>query len=144
MTSSGKNCLNIRTMQVSTWTGPGVQNQWEHHTIVKKNFVRRDSLRLCKTAITWLRSLLAILPLFWRHDIAELHGLSAKTLEMYYDVIKYATYSRGLWLALCKTCSFHSILQQNLTFSLLTWLGSPIFFILFISTHNKLSMSGFK
>ena len=27
----------------------------------------------CKTAITWLRSLSAILPLFWRHDIAERH-----------------------------------------------------------------------
>ena len=32
-------------------------------------------LRRCKTAITWLRSLSAILPLFWRHDIAELHHL---------------------------------------------------------------------
>ena len=26
-------------------------------------------LRLCKTAITWLRSLSAILPLFWRHEV---------------------------------------------------------------------------
>ena len=58
---------------------------------------------------------------------------------MYYDVMKYATFSRGLWLALCKTCSFHSILQQNLTFSLLTWLGSPIFlFYLLVHTTNFL------
>ena len=32
-------------------------------------------LRRCKTATTLLRSLSAILPLFWRHDIAELHRL---------------------------------------------------------------------
>ena len=61
-------------------------------------------------------------------------AFAAKTLEMYYDVMKYATFSRGLWLALCKTCSFHSILQRNLTLSLLTWLGSPIF-LFYLSVH---------
>ena len=66
-------------------------------------------------------------------------AFAAKTLEMYHDVMKYATFSRGLWLALCKTCSFHSILQRNLTFSLLTWLGSPIFlFYLLVHTTNFL------
>ena len=66
-------------------------------------------------------------------------AFAANTLEMYYDVIKYATFSRGLWLALCKTCSFHSILQRNLTFFLLTWLGSPIFlFYLLVHTTNFL------
>ena len=64
---------------------------------------------------------------------------AAKTLEMYCDVLKYATFSRGLWLALCKTCSFLNILQWNLTFSLLTWLGSPIFlFYLLVHTTNFL------
>ena len=64
---------------------------------------------------------------------------AAKTLEMYYDVMKYATFSRGLWLTLYKTCSFHSILQRNLIFSLLTWLGSPIFlFYLLVRTTNFL------
>ena len=38
--------------------------------------------------------------------------------------MKYATFSHGIWLMLFKTCSCYSILQQNLTFSLLTWLGS--------------------
>ena len=66
-------------------------------------------------------------------------AFAAKTLEMYYDVMKYATFSRGLWLALCKICSFHSILQRNLTFSLLTWLGSQIFlFYLLVHTTNFL------
>ena len=64
---------------------------------------------------------------------------AAKTLEMYYDVMKYTTFSHGLWLALCKTCSFHSILQRNLSFSLLTWLGSPIFlFYLLVHTTKFL------
>ena len=54
-------------------------------------------------------------------------AFAAKTLEMYYDVMKISTFSRGLWLAVCKTCRFCSIIQRNLTFSLLTWLGSPIF-----------------
>ena len=66
-------------------------------------------------------------------------AFAAKTLEMYYDVMKYTTFSRGLWLALGKTCSFHSILQRNLTFSLLTWLGSPIFlFYLLVKKTNFL------
>ena len=66
-------------------------------------------------------------------------AFAAKTLEMYYDVMKYATFSRRLSLALCKTCTFHSILQRNLTFSLLTWLGSPIFlFYLLVHTTNFL------
>ena len=66
-------------------------------------------------------------------------AFAAKTPEMYYDVMIYATFSRGLWLALCKTCSFHSILQRNLIFSLLTWPGSPIFlFYLLVNTTNFL------
>ena len=53
--------------------------------------------------------------------------------------MKNATFSRGLWLALCKTRSFHSILQRNWTFSLLTWLRSPIFlFYLLVHTTNFL------
>ena len=80
-------------------------------------------LRFCKTAIMWLQSCHCFDVMISPSFIA----FAAKTLEMYYDVMKYATFSRGIWLTLCKTCSFHSILQRNLTFSLLTWLGSPIF-----------------
>ena len=67
---------------------------------------------------------------------------AAKTWEMYYDVIKYATFSRGIWLMLYKTCRFHSIVQQNLTFSL-NLTGESDFFILFISLQSQFSMSGF-
>ena len=66
-------------------------------------------------------------------------AFNAKTWEMYYDVMKYTAFSRGIWLTLCKTCSFYSILQRNLTFSLLTWLGSPIFlFYIIVRTTNFL------
>ena len=41
-----------------------------------------DHLRFCKTAITWLWSLSAILPLFWRHGIANFPAFAAKTWEM--------------------------------------------------------------
>ena len=36
-------------------------------------------LRFSQTPITWYRSLLAILPLFWRHDIANTPTVAAKT-----------------------------------------------------------------
>ena len=66
-------------------------------------------------------------------------AFAAKTLKMYFDVMKYATFSRGLWLPLCKTCILYSILQRNLIFSLLTWLGSPIsLFYLLVHTTNFL------
>ena len=66
-------------------------------------------------------------------------AFAAKTWEMYYDVIKYATFSHGILLALYKTYSFYSIFQRNLIFSLLTWLGSPIFlFYLLVHTTNFL------
>ena len=57
--------------------------------------------------------------------------------------MRYATFSREIGLTLYKTCYFSTILQQNLIFFLLTWLGIPIFLILFISTQNELSMIGF-
>ena len=38
-------------------------------------------LMCCQTSITWLRSLSAILPLFWRHDIANISTFAAKTWE---------------------------------------------------------------
>ena len=44
-------------------------------------FSRIFTLRCCQTSITWLRSLSAILPLFWRHDIANISTFAAKTWE---------------------------------------------------------------
>ena len=78
-------------------------------------------LRFCKTAVTWLRSLSAILPLFWRHDIAELHRLYRGGLR------------NVLWRhdAEYEKCSFHSILQRKWTFSSLTWLGCPMFYSIY-------------
>ena len=44
--------------------------------------VRKKWLRFYQTRITWLRSLSAILPLFWRHDIANFLTFAAKTWEV--------------------------------------------------------------
>ena len=68
---------------------------------------------------------------------------AAKTWECYYGVMKYKTFSRKIGFKGNKTYSFYIIIQQNLTFSL-NLTGDSNFFILSISTHNKLSLSGFK
>ena len=61
------------------------------------------ALRLYQTPITWLRSLSAILTLFWRHGIANFPAFAAKTWEMLLYVMKYMTFSRGIGLMLYKT-----------------------------------------
>ena len=97
------------------------------------------TLRFCITAIMWLRSLSAILLFFDVMTLPNFIAFAAKTWKMYYDVMKKATYSREIWLTLYKIHSFHSILPRNLTFSLLTWLGSPIsLFYLLVRTTNLL------
>ena len=53
--------------------------------------------------------------------------------------MRYTMFYRWIWLTFYKMCSFHSILQWNLTFSLLTWLGSQIFlFYLLVCKTNFL------
>ena len=108
--------------------------------IWRRGFIR---LRLCKTAITWLRSLSAILPLFWRHAIADLHRLCREDMR------------NVLWrYEICDVFSRNmTYLQQNMQFSqyftmkfnifFLNYTGKSDFFILFISTHRKLSMAVF-
>ena len=93
-------------------------------------------LRFCKTAITWLQSLSAILPLFWRHDIAELHRLCREDLKNVLWRHEKSTFSRGILLTLYKIRSFHCILPRNVAFSLLTWLRSPIF-LFFLLVHAR-------
>ena len=98
-------------------------------------------LRLCKTAITWLRSLSAILPLFWRHDIAELHRPCREDFRNVLWRQEICDVFPQIMTCALQNMQFSQNLTTNLTFSLLTWLGSHFF--LFISTHKKLSISGF-
>ena len=114
-----------------------------HLLRMKGEIMQNFDLRRCKTAITWLRSFRPFCHCFDVMVSPSFIAFAAKTLEMYYDVMKYATFSRGLWLALCKTCRFHSILQRNITFSFLTWLGSPMFLLYLLLHTYKLSMRGF-
>ena len=44
--------------------------------------VETADLRLYQTRITWLRSLSAILPLFWHHDMANFLTFPAKNWEV--------------------------------------------------------------
>ena len=100
-------------------------------------------LRLCKTAITWLPSLSAILPLFWRHDIAELHRLCREDFrnvlwrhEICEDFPRFMNCALQNMQFLQYFTTKFNIFSLNLT-------GESDFFILFISTHNKFSTSGF-
>ena len=73
--------LNSLTPHVSTWT-------WEtRQTTSSLPYMHCNILWIfcssfCQTSITWLRSLSVILPLFWRHDIANVHTFAAKTWEL--------------------------------------------------------------
>ena len=100
-------------------------------------------LRPCKTAITWLRSLLAILPLFWRHDTAELHRLcreDSRNVLWRHEICD--VFPRIMTCAL-QNKQFLQYFTTKFNIFCLNLTGESDFFILFISTHNKLSMSSF-
>ena len=100
-------------------------------------------LRRCKTAITWLWSLSAILPLFWRHDIAELHRLcheDSRIVLWRHEICD--VFPRIMTCALQNT-QFSQYFTTKFNIFSLNLTGESDFFILFIRTHNKLSMSGF-
>ena len=101
------------------------------------------TLRRCKTAITWLRSLSAILPLFWRHDIAELHRLcreDCRNVLWRHEICD--VFPRIMTCAL-QNMQFSQYFTTKFNIFSLNLTGGSNFFILFISTHNKLSMSRF-
>ena len=100
-------------------------------------------LRFCKTAITWLRSLSAILPLFWRHGIANFPAFAAKTWEMLlwrHEI--HDVFPRNMANALKKLAVFHHFTMKFDIFSLnSTW--DSDFLILYLRTQNKLSVISF-
>ena len=60
--------------------------------------------------------------------------------KCYYAVMIYTTFSCEIRLTLYKTRSFYIILQRTSTFSLFTWLGTPI--SLFYSSVSKNKLFG--
>ena len=97
-------------------------------------------LRLCKT---WLWSLSAILPLFWCHDIAKLHRLCRedfRTVLWRHEICDI--FPRIMTCAL-QNMQFSQYFTMKFNIFSLNLTGESDFFILFISTHNKISMSGF-
>ena len=100
-------------------------------------------LRRCKTAMTWLRSLSAILPLFWRHDIAELHRLCREDSRNVLSRHEICDVFPRIMTCALQNMKFSQYFITKFNIFSLNLTGESDFFILFISTHNKLSMSGF-
>ena len=116
-----------------------VQNPWKCWNSQVSFFI----LRLCKTAITWLRSLSAILPLFWRYAIAELHHLcreDSRNVLWRHEICD--VFPRIMTCAL-QNMQFSQYFTTKFNIFSLNLTGESVFFILFSSTHNKLSMSSF-
>ena len=94
-------------------------------------------LRRCKTAITWLWSLSAILPLFWRHDIAELHRLcreDSRNVLWRHEICD--VFPRSLTCAL-QNMQFSQYFTTKFNIFSLNLTGESDFFIAFISTHKQ-------
>ena len=70
-------------------------------------------------------------------------AFAAKTLEMYYDVMKYATFFPRIITCALQNMQFSQYFTMKFNIFSLNLTGESDIFILFISTHNKLSMSGF-
>ena len=117
-------------------------SEWLTHVLISSS---TRQLRFWKTATTWLWSLSAILPLFWRHDIAELRRLYREDLRnvLWHHEIYAVVYPRNMTYALQNMQLLQYFIMQFNIFFLYSTGESDFFFILFISTHNKLSMSGF-
>ena len=88
-------------------------------------------------------TLSTILPLFWRHGIANFPAFAAKTREMLlWRHAIHDVFPRNWANALQNVQFFHHFTMKFDIFSLnLTW--DSDFLILFLSTQNKLSMSSF-
>ena len=100
-------------------------------------------LRLCKTAITWLRSLSAILLLFWRHDIAELNRLCREDFRNVLWRHEICDVFPRIMTSTLQNMQFSQYFTTKFNIFSLNLTGESDVFILIISTHNKLSMSGF-
>ena len=108
------------------------------------SFIMIAFLRRCETAITWRRSLSVILPLFWRHDIDELHRLcreNIRNVRWRHEICD--VFPRIMTCAL-QNMQFSQYFTTKFNIFSLKLTRESDFFILFISTYNKLSISGFK
>ena len=108
--------------------------------LIMRSTYEHQDLRFCKTAITWLRSLLAIFwSLFWRHDIAKQHHICCKDLRNVLWCHEIPDVFLRNMAYVLQNVQFSQYFTMKLTFSLFTWLGSPIFlFYLLVSKTNFL------
>ena len=102
-----------------------------------------EHLRFCQTPIMWHWSLSAILPLFWRHDIANTPTFAATTWKvLLWRHVIHNIFPRNLAYSQQNLQFCHHFTKKFNIFSLILT-GDSNFLILFISTQYKLSMNGF-
>ena len=114
------------------------------YILIMRSTYEHQNLRFCKTAITWLRSLLAIFwSLFWCHDIAKQHHLCCKDLR---NVLRcheiHDVFPRNMAYVL-QNVQFSQYFTMKFNIFSLNLTRESNFFILFIGTQNKLSMISF-
>ena len=83
------------------------------------------------TSITWLRSLSAILPLFWRHYIAEYPRLCCEELDCFYDIMVYKTFYREIGSTNGAFLRYFTTKFNIFSPNFLSWLGTPIFYSIY-------------
>ena len=103
----------------------------------------RHDLRFYQTPIRWLRSLSAILPLFWRHGIANFPAFAAKTWEMLLWRHEIDDVFPRNWANALQNLQFFHHFKIEFDIFSLNLTGESDFLILFLSTQNKLSISSF-
>ena len=113
-------CVSVKYSPLRCWSNPRILSK-----MLSSRHVQR-LLRFCKTSITWIRSLSVILPLFWRHGIAERPLHCREDLRdvlwrheihnLFPRYMAYALQNVQFW-------------QRYLTFSILTWLDGPTFLL---------------
>ena len=98
----------------------------------KQQQQQENQLRLCKTATTWLWSLLAILPLFWRHYIAEPHRLCREDLRnVLWRHEMYDVFPRNMTYAL-QNMHFSQYFTSQFNIFSLNLTGESDFFLFYL------------
>ena len=138
-----KNCLHIFSKVFrSTARQPtqGVGSIRCGSSRIRKNY---NILIYYQTPITWLRYLSAILPLFWRHNIANIPSFAAKTWEGLLWRHKIHDVFPRNWANSVQILKFFYHFSMKFNNFFLNSTGGSDILILSISSQNKLSMGGF-
>ena len=87
------------------------------------------SLRFYQTPITWLRSISAILPLFWHHNIANIPNFAAKTWEVVLRCHEIHDVFPRIWAYVVQNLLIFHYLTMTLNIFSLNLTGYSVFFL---------------